>query len=79
MFISEEGGTQPRSNKTGVISCRLPFDLKLASERLAQEKGIVLSHILREFLEETVRRRDPHWWYEFVEDMESRDEEVRLE
>ncbi len=58
----EEGSTQPRTNKTGVVSCRLPFELKLAAEKLASERGLVLSHLLRDFLAETVKRQDPNWW-----------------
>ena len=62
MIFMEEGSSQQRGNKTGVISCRLPYELKLAAERLAAERGLVLSHLLRDFIAETVRRQDPDWW-----------------
>ncbi|MBM6704703.1 hypothetical protein H6A60_09435 [Sutterella massiliensis] len=62
MFVLDEGSSHQRGNKTGVISCRLPFETKLAAERLAAERGLVLSHLLRDFIIETVRREDPDWW-----------------
>lgn len=62
MFIPDDGGTQSRGNKTGVVSCRIPFNVKLEAERLCAERGLVLSRVIREFLKESVVRRDPNWW-----------------
>lgn len=68
MNMTQDGSSQSelRSNKTGVISCRLPFQLKLAAEQLTRSNGVVLSHLLREFLEETVNQGDPHWWRKYA-------------
>ena len=55
MDMTLDGSSQSGrpAKKTGVISCRLPTELK---------NNVLLSHLLREFLEETVRQDDPFWW-----------------
>ena len=64
MEMIHEGSSQNLrpAKKTGVISCRLPSELKAAAEVLAKDNGVLLSHLLREFLEETVKQDDPYWW-----------------
>ena len=60
MDMTLDGSSQ--SGRSGVISCRLPTELKTAAEALAAKNNVLLSHLLREFLEETVRQDDPFWW-----------------
>lgn len=64
MDMTLDGSSQSGrpAKKTGVISCRLPTELKTAAEALAAKNNVLLSHLLREFLEETVRQDDPFWW-----------------
>lgn len=65
MDMTLDGSSQSGrpAKKTGVISCRLPTELKTAAEALAaKNNNVLLSHLLREFLEETVRQDDPFWW-----------------
>ena len=57
---SSHSGRPPK--KTRVISSPLPTELKTAAEALAAKNNVLLSHLLREFLEETVRQDDPFWW-----------------
>ncbi|WP_302497757.1 hypothetical protein [uncultured Sutterella sp.] len=65
MYVSQEGGSTkelPGGTKTGVISCRLPFELKLAIEGLAKSQNVVLSHVIREIIQEAVAQGDCFWW-----------------
>lgn len=63
MDMTLDGSSQSGrpAKKTGVISCRLPTELKTAAEALAAKNNVLLSHLLREFLEEAVRQDDPFW------------------
>lgn len=65
MYVSQEGGSTKEllgGTKTGVISCRLPFELKLAIEGLAKSQNVALSHVLREIIQEAVAQVDCFWW-----------------
>lgn len=64
MDMTLDGSSQSGrpAKKTGVISCRLPTELKTAAEAMAAKNNVLLSHLLREFLEETVRQDDSFWW-----------------
>ena len=65
MYVSQEGGSTkelPGGTKTGVISCRLPFELKLAIEGLAKSQNVVLSHVTRDLIQEAVAQGDCFWW-----------------
>lgn len=74
MYVSQEGGSTkelPSGAKTGVISCRLPFDLKLAIEGLAKSQNVVLSHVIREIIQEAVDQGDCFWWKTAAEKAET--------
>ena len=67
--IDNAGSKDPAEYKTRsenmdmtLDGCRLPTELKTAAEALAAKNNVLLSHLLREFLEETVRQDDPFWW-----------------
>lgn len=66
MFVSRntdaEGNPVRSLNKSTVVSCRIPNELKLAVEKLARERSVMLSQVLREFLEEAVRCGDLYHW-----------------
>lgn len=51
-------------NKSSVVSCRVPNELKKALDSLARERSVMLSHVMREFLEEAVRCGDLYHWKE---------------
>lgn len=80
MNMTNEGGSRSASgSKTGVISCRLPYDLKLAAESLSRRKSIALSHILRDFVEATVALDDPDWWRPYAEMARAEEERRKAE
>lgn len=51
-------------SKSSVVSCRVPNELKKALDALARERSVMLSHVLREFLEEAVRCGNLYHWKE---------------
>ncbi len=51
-------------NKSCVVSCRVPNELKTALDTLACERSVMLSHVMRKFLEEAVRCGDLYHWKE---------------
>ncbi|WP_443743863.1 hypothetical protein [Sutterella sp.] len=51
-------------DKSCVVSCRVPNELKTALDTLARERSVMLSHVMREFLEEAVRCGDLYHWKE---------------
>ncbi len=81
MYVSHKGGTQriPCSSRSGVISCRMSCETKAAVDKLAQKEKIIVSHVIRAFLEESVRRGNLHWWREDVAGDEDALEELRVE
>ena len=65
MDMTLDGSSQSgRPAKKGRASLAAAFqtELKTAAEALAAKNNVLLSHLLREFLEETVRQDDPFWW-----------------
>lgn len=60
--MSKKKDNKDKANRTGVISCRLPGELKLKIEALAQSDNVVLSHVLRDFITECIDRGNFYWW-----------------
>lgn len=60
--MSKKKDNKDKANRTGVISCRLPGELKLKIEALAHSENVVLSHVLRDFLAECIDRGNLYWW-----------------
>ncbi|MDO5531144.1 hypothetical protein [Sutterella sp.] len=62
---SLQNGPTPLSmseNGTAVVSSRIPKELKEAADELARRDHIFLSHALRGYLEEALRRDSLVWW-----------------
>lgn len=65
MWIEQMAEAQrSRRSSSGVVSCRLPIELKGQIEKLAMSKEIPVSTLLKQYIEEAVRRGDPVWWDE---------------
>ena len=62
--IDYAGSKDPAEYKTRSENMDMTLDGSSQSGRpaLAAKNNVLLSHLLREFLEETVRQDDPFWW-----------------
>lgn len=62
MWIERMEEQRLRRPSSGVVSCRLPVELKDQIEKLALSKEMPVSTLLKRYIEEAVRRGDPVWW-----------------